>query len=141
MTDAQPGILLVDDDPDDVELALRALRRSGWTGRVDVRDDGATALEFLREAAELPSVVVLDLKMHRMSGFDVLEHVRADPRTRLLPVVVLTTSTEDRDVVRAYELGANSYLRKPADTREFQGVMGLLSQYWSELNERPQASR
>jgi two-component system response regulator len=136
---SEPVILLVEDSEDDVELTLRALRRNAVPGRVEVARDGAAALDYLlggREAA-LPSVVLLDLNLPKVSGLEVLERVRAHPRTRLLPVVILTSSREQADLVRGYALGANSYVRKPVDYDAFQEAARQLGQYWLQVNEAP----
>ncbi|MGZ7066512.1 MAG: response regulator, partial [Candidatus Aminicenantales bacterium] len=116
-------ILLVEDNPDDVKLTLRALEKSRVGNIVDIARDGVEALEYLsgtgrfagRDMSLRPQVILLDLKMPRMDGLEVLQRIRADERTKLLPVVVLTTSTEERDRVESYKLGANSYIRKPVD--------------------------
>lgn len=143
-------ILLVEDDPGDEALTLRAFRRSNLANRVDVVRDGAEALEYLygtgRHAgragagqpgaeAVMPAVVLLDLKLPRVDGLEVLAHIRSDPRTRRLPVVVLTSSGEDSDVVRSYDLGVNSYVRKPVQVEEFLHAVGQLGLYWAVLNE------
>lgn len=138
-------ILLVEDNPDDVELTLRALKRSGQHTEVAVARDGAEALELLfgggnekgRRLEVLPSLILLDLKLPKIDGLEVLRRLRAEPRTALAPVVVLTLSNEDRDIVDAYRFGANSYLRKPVDFDHFNDVLARLSHYWLELNEAP----
>jgi len=138
-------ILLVEDDPDDEALALRALRRNNIKNEVVVVRDGAEALDYLfatgtyasRDANDLPQVVLLDLKLPKVDGLEVLRRVRADPRTELLPVVVLTSSKEDRDVVESYARGANSYVRKPVEFNEFSEAVRQLGLYWLLLNERP----
>jgi two-component system response regulator len=128
-------ILLVEDDPDDVELTLRALRKSVAGCQVDVAADGAEALDYLRGPRALPVFVLLDLQLPRLSGHQVLERIRSDPRTRLLPVVVLTSSREREDLVRCYALGANSYVRKPVDFEEFETLARQLGTYWLDVNE------
>lgn len=138
-------ILLVEDNPDDVELTLRALRKSKIANDVIVVRDGVEALDYLfaigqyagRDPAALPQVVLLDLKLPRLDGLQVLERVRANPKTRLLPVVILTSSTEQRDLVSGYTLGANSYIRKPVDFHQFVEAVHQLGLYWLVLNERP----
>jgi two-component system, response regulator len=136
-------ILLVDDNPDDVDLALRALRRGNLTSDVVVKRDGLDAIEYLfgagaeQEAAQVPQVILLDLKLPKVSGLDVLKRLRSDERTRLLPVVVLTSSKEEQDVLQSYSLGANSYVRKPVDFNQFVEAMRQLEQYWLALNEPP----
>jgi two-component system response regulator len=136
-------ILLVEDNPDDEALALRALRRNNIANEVIVARDGVEALDFLfatgpyadRDALDLPEVVLLDLKLPKLHGLEVLQRVRADPRTQLLPVVILTTSSEDRDMVESYRLGANSYIRKPVDFDQFTEAVRQLGMYWLVLNQ------
>lgn len=132
-------ILLVEDNPDDEDLTLRALRRNGIANPLLVARDGAEALELLhgKEDAEPPEVVLLDLKLPKLDGLEVLRRIRAHPRTQLLPVVVLTSSTEERDRVESYSLGANSYVRKPVDFAQFVSAVGQLGLYWLVLNEAP----
>ncbi len=138
-------ILLVEDNPDDVQLTLRALKKSNIMNEVIVAPDGIEALEYLfgtgkyegRDAKIQPQVVLLDLKMPRMDGLEVLQRIRKDERTKLLPVVVLTTSNEDRDRVESYKLGANSYIRKPVDFNQFAEAVRQLGLYWLVLNEAP----
>ncbi len=132
-------ILLVEDNPDDEALALRALDRSALPADVVVARDGAEALEKLRPDKErLPDVVFLDLKLPKLSGLDVLRRLRADPRTVLLPVVVLTSSNEDEDVRECYRAGANSYVRKPVDFDQFASAVAELGHFWLLLSESPQ---
>lgn len=136
-------ILLVEDNPDDEALALRALRRNNIANEVIVARDGVEALDFLfatgtyagRDALDLPEVVLLDLKLPKLHGLEVLQRIRADPRTQLLPVVILTTSSEDRDMVESYRLGANSYIRKPVDFDQFTEAVRQLGMYWLVLNQ------
>jgi two-component system, response regulator len=134
---SEPVILLVEDSEDDIELTLRALRRNGIRSRVEVARDGAAALEYLQGDATLPTVVLLDLNLPRISGLEVLERLRAHPRTRLLPVVILTSSREQADLARGYSLGANSYVQKPVDYDAFLEAARQLGQYWLEVNEAP----
>jgi len=134
-------ILLVEDNPDDVELTLRALRKNDLRCRVDVAADGVDALAYLQGPRELPVFVLLDLRLPRLSGHEVLERIRRDPRTRLLPVVVLTSSREQEDLLRCYALGANSYVRKPVDFEAFRSVAQQLGTYWLEVNEAAPATR
>jgi CheY-like chemotaxis protein len=119
-------ILLVEDNPDDVELTLRALGKSHVANTVDVASDGVEAIEYFAglETNQLPQLVLLDLKMPRMDGLEVLRRIREDEKTRLLPVVILTTSSEERDKVESYKLGANSYIRKPVDFTQFASPCG-----------------
>jgi CheY-like chemotaxis protein len=138
-------ILLAEDNPDDVTLTLRALKKSKIMNEVVVAQDGVEALDYLfgtgkyagRDTRVLPQVVLLDLKMPRMDGLEVLQRVRSDERTRLLPVVVLTTSSEDKDRVESYKLGANSYIRKPVNFEQFVDAVQKLGLYWLVLNEAP----
>ena len=138
-------ILLVEDNPDDVKLTLRALQKNNILNEVIVAEDGVEALDYLfgtgkfagRDTGLLPQVVLLDLKMPRMDGLEVLQSVRADARTKLLPVVVLTTSSEDKDRIESYKLGANSYIRKPVDFNQFLYAVQQLGLYWLVLNEAP----
>jgi two-component system response regulator len=138
-------ILLAEDNPDDVQLTLRALKKNKIMNEVVVAQDGVEALDYLfgtgkhagRDTSVLPQVLLLDLKMPRMDGLEVLQRIRSDQRTRLLPVVVLTTSSEDRDRVESYKLGANSYIRKPVDFSQFADAVQQLGLYWLVLNEAP----
>ncbi len=138
-------ILLVEDNPDDAKLTLRALKKSRIANEVVVVHDGVDAMEYLqctgkfsgRNRDMLPQVVLLDLKMPRMDGLEFLQRIRSDERTRLLPVVVLTTSSEDRDRIESYKLGANSYVRKPVDFNQFVEAVQNLGLYWLVLNEAP----
>jgi two-component system response regulator len=141
----EPVILLVEDNPNDEELALRAFRKSKIANRIVVMRDGAAALDYLfargihagRDASETPQVVLLDLNLPKLSGLDVLKELRADPRTKLLPVVILTSSKEDRDLAKGYELGANSYIVKPVDFTQFAEAVRQIGLYWMVLNQRP----
>lgn len=138
-------ILLVEDNPDDEELTLRALRKNHISNEVVVARDGEAAVDYLfatgayqgREVEDLPQVVLLDLNLPKMSGLEVLKKVRADERTRLLPVVVLTSSREDEDIVKSYSLGANSYVRKPVDFSQFIDAVRTLGLFWLLMNELP----
>jgi two-component system, response regulator len=138
-------ILLVEDNPDDIELTLRALRQHQVANEIVVMHDGAEAWDYLagtgpfadRGPALPPQVILLDLKMPRMGGLQLLERLRADERTRYLPVVVLTSSDEESDMVRSYHLGANSYVRKPVNYVEFSEAVRHLGLYWLLLNLSP----
>ncbi len=138
-------ILLVEDNPDDVTLTLRALKKSNVLNEIFVVRDGIEALEYLfgigdfagRDTKIKPQVILLDLKMPRMDGLEFLRRIRADERTQSLPVVVLTTSSEDRDRIESYKLGANSYVRKPVDFIQFAEAVQQLRLYWLVLNEPP----
>jgi len=139
-------ILLVEDNPDDVDLTLIAFKESHIANEVVVVRDGEEALEYLfaegRHAARepgMPSVVLLDLKLPKVDGLEVLERLRADDRTRRVPVVILTSSREQEDVLRSYNLGANSYVRKPVDFTQFLNATKQLGMYWLVLNETPPA--
>lgn len=138
-------ILLVEDNPQDEMLTLRALHRANLANRVDVARDGRQALDYLfregefaeREGPALPTVVILDIGLPRLSGLEVLEQLRADARTALLPVVILTSSDEERDRLKSYENGANSFVRKPVDFAEFAETVARLGVYWLATNEPP----
>ena len=135
-------VLLVEDNPDDVELSLRALKRAHLVNPIRIARDGAEALDLLFGSGEprvpwMPRVVLLDLKLPRVGGLQVLERIRADARTKSLPVVVLTSSREEPDVRRAYELGANSYIVKPVEFEKFVAAVGEVGLYWLVLNQPP----
>ena len=138
-------ILLVEDNPDDEALTLRAFRKNNIKNEVVVARDGAKALDYLfatgvhdgRNVMDLPQVVLLDLKLPKVDGLEVLRRIRADERTQLLPVVILTSSKEERDVIEGYRLGANSYVRKPVNFDEFLEAARQLGLYWLLLNEPP----
>lgn len=139
------SILLVEDEPNDVDLTVRALNRHHVANEVVVVRDGAEALDYLlgavampgREARVMPAVVLLDLKLPKVNGLDVLRRLRADPRTRLIPVIILTSSNEERDLLGGYSLGANSYIRKPVDFEQFSEAIRQVGLYWLILNEPP----
>mgnify|MGYP001440937760 CR=1 FL=1 len=132
-------ILLVEDSPDDVELTLRAFRKHHIENPLVVARDGVEALDYLFGAGDDPPpvVILLDLKLPRVAGLEVLRRIRGDHRTRLLPVVVLTSSKQEEDVVASYSLGANSYIRKPVDFEQFTEAVRQLGLYWLLLNEPP----
>ncbi|HEY6877279.1 MAG TPA: response regulator [Polyangiales bacterium] len=135
-------ILLVEDQPDDEALTIRALKKNNIKNDVIVVRDGAEALDYLFARGayverELPQVILLDLKLPKVDGLEVLRQVRADARTRGLPVIVLTSSKEERDVIQSYNLGANSYVRKPVDFDQFSEAVRQLGLYWFVLNELP----
>jgi len=136
-------ILLVEDSPEDLELALRALRKSKLTNRIQVARDGAEALEFIfaegqhagRRVEHTPKVILLDLKLPKVDGLEVLRRVKADARTKSIPVVVLTSSKEQKDIVESYKLGVNSYIVKPVNFEGFAGAVQELGMYWLLLNQ------
>jgi len=140
----QPAeILLVEDDPDDVELTLRALRPQQLASKVHVLHDGAEALDYFfaagarpeRAKAGDPKVILLDLKLPKVNGLEVLQRLKSDPRTQLIPVVILSSSREDRDVKAGYQLGVNSYIVKPVDFTQFTEAIRSLGLYWVLLNQ------
>jgi len=138
-------ILLVEDNPDDELLTLRALKKTGVQNEVVVARDGVEALDYLfasgaysgRDPAVMPQLILLDLKLPRVGGLEVLKRLRSNERTRLLPVVILTSSREQRDMLEGYGLGANSYVRKPVNFEQFVKAVELLRNYWLVLNEDP----
>ena len=138
-------ILLVEDNPDDEELILLALKDHKIANDVTVVRDGVEALDYLfasgkfagRAQSAAPTLVLLDLKLPKLSGHDVLKRLRADPRTQALPIVILTSSSEEKDIINSYHLGANSFVRKPIDFQEFHDVVKQLSVYWLLVNETP----
>lgn len=138
-------ILLVEDNPDDAALTLRAFKKHNVINEIIVAGDGVEALDYLfatgaylgRENCALPQLVLLDLKLPRLDGLEVLRRLRADARTRLLPVVILTSSDEEQDILQGYNLGANSYIRKPVDFDEFMEAVRQLKLYWLVLNQAP----
>lgn len=142
-------ILLVEDDPNDEELTLRALKKNNIRNKVIVARDGAEALNILfgketepgNEPEELPQLVLLDLKLPKVDGHGVLKKIRENKRTCLLPVVILTTSKEDQDIINSYRLGANSFIQKPVNFQQFIDAVGQLGLYWLVLNEAPRAER
>lgn len=145
MESQEKAILLVEDNPDDEALTMRALKKNNILNEVVVARDGVEALDYLfgtgahagRDTRNMPQLVLLDLKLPKIDGLEVLRRIRADARTRLQPVVVLTTSNEDRDVIASYQLGANSYIRKPVDFEQFMEAVRHLGLYWLVLNVAP----
>jgi two-component system response regulator len=139
------NILLVEDNPDDEALTIRALKQNNIVNEIIVAHDGSEALDYLfgtgkytgRDLSNTPEVVLLDLKLPKIDGLEVLRRLRADERTSLLPVVILTSSKEERDLINGYKLGANSYIRKPVDFVQFTEAVKQLKLYWLVLNERP----
>lgn len=138
-------ILLVEDNPDDEALAIRALKRHNISNEIVVAHDGVEALDYLfgtgayaeRDLNPQPAVILLDLKLPRIDGLEVLRRLREDERTRLLPVVILTTSSEEQDMISSYSLGCNSYVRKPVDFIQFSEAIRQLGMYWLLMNEAP----
>ena len=149
MLDHTVDILLVEDNPNDVELALHSLQRHHLANRVQVARDGVEALDVIfgtgaragRRLPDGPRVILLDLKLPRVDGLEVLRRVKSDPATRTIPVVMLTSSSEERDVVESYQLGVNSYIVKPVDFEQFVEAVRQLGLYWVLLNEPPPACR
>lgn len=141
-------ILLVEDNPNDLELALHALRRNNLANHIEIARDGAEALDFIfgdgaysgRRIEDAPKVILLDLKLPKVDGLEVLQRIKADPRTCTIPVVALTSSREERDVVESYKLGVNSYIVKPVDFEQFTEAVRSLGLYWLLLNQPPQVS-
>jgi len=136
-------ILLIEDNPQDLELALRALRKANLTNRIEVARDGAEAMDFIfcegqhaaRRIEDTPKVILLDLKLPKIDGLEVLQRIKSDPRTQAIPVVVLTSSKEQRDVVESYKLGVNSYIVKPVNFERFATAVQELGMYWLLLNQ------
>lgn len=145
MNNKAGDILLVEDSDEDAEITIRALKKKSVANEVHWVKDGVEALDFIcargkyqgRDPKNLPQVVLLDLRMPKLDGLEVLKALRADPRLKLLPVVVLTSSTEEEDIVRSYELGVNSYVSKPVNFEEFSQVVEQLGMYWLLINRRP----
>jgi two-component system, response regulator len=145
MRKGEHKLLLIEDNPDDVELTRRAFARSNIVEQLVVVTDGEAALNYLfasgshagRDADALPHAILLDLNLPKIGGLEVLRRLRADERTRRLPVIVLTTSGEERDIIASYDLGANSYVRKPVDFAQFVEAARQLGLYWLVLNEQP----
>jgi two-component system response regulator len=130
-------LLLVEDNPNDAELTQRALRKAQVDARLDIARDGAAALDYLLSNRPKPKVVFLDLKLPKVDGIEVLRRIRGDDRTRSIPVVVLTSSQEERDINECYKLGVNSYVVKPVEFDKFHKVVGDLGTYWLVLNKSP----
>jgi two-component system, response regulator len=138
-------ILLVEDNPDDLDMTLRALRKANLANRIQIARDGTEALEFIfcegphaaRKIESIPKLILLDLKLPKVDGFEVLKRLKNDPRTRSIPVVILTSSKEQRDVVESYNLGVNSYIVKPVNFESFAAAVQKLGMYWLLLNQPP----
>jgi two-component system response regulator len=145
MTINEVEILLVEDNPNDVELTLRALKKRNLANKVHVVKDGAEALEFIfgtgtyaeRDINQIPKVILLDLKLPKVDGLEVLRKVKSDERTKVIPVVVLTSSKEESDLVESYRLGANSYITKPVDFDKFAQTVSEMGLYWLLVNQPP----
>lgn len=145
MAETSIEILLVEDNPNDVELTLHALQENNLTNRIEVVRDGAEALEFIfctgayvnRRIENSLKIILLDLKLPKVDGLEVLRRIKSDPRTRTIPVVVLTSSREERDIVESYQLGVNSYIVKPVDFEQFTEAVRHLGLYWLLLNQPP----
>jgi two-component system response regulator len=139
------NILLIEDNPSDVKLTKRALEQNQITNELIVVEDGQEALDYLfatgryagRDVRNLPAVVLLDLKLPKIEGLEVLQRIRANEFTRLMPVVILTSSSQEQDMIASYKLGANSYIRKPVDFKQFTDAVRTLGMYWLLLNEPP----
>jgi len=146
MVTSDDTVLLVEDNADDVELMLRAFHKNHIANKVVVARDGVEALDYLfgrgayagRDTTQTPRLILLDLKMPRMDGLRVLEHLRADERTVITPVVILTSSREDQDLIAGYRSGANSYVRKPVDFIQFLAAVREIGLYWLMINEKPE---
>jgi two-component system response regulator len=136
-------ILIVDDSPKDVELTISALAEKNLANKVVVAEDGVEALDYLHKrgkfanAEGIPAVILLDIKMPRMDGIAVLKYIRSDPKFKLIPVIMVTSSGEERDLVESYKLGANSYVVKPVDIVQFIDAIKVLGQYWAIINQLP----
>ena len=145
MTTNRLEILLVEDNPDDVELTVHALRREKLANDITVARDGEEALDFIfcrgqhsdRSFQNPPRLILLDLKLPKIEGLDVLRAIKADPRTKAVPVVIMTSSREERDLVESYKLGVNAYVQKPVDFEQFRGIVKELGLFWLVINQAP----
>ena len=149
MSDPNPvEILLVEDNADDLDMTTRALRKANLANKIQVARDGVEALEFIfgegahagRKIESVPKLILLDLKLPKVDGFEVLKRIKGDPRTKLIPVVILTSSKEQRDVIESYQLGVNSYIVKPVNFEAFVQAVADLGMYWMLLNQPPAAT-
>ena len=142
----QTEILLVEDSQDDLDMTLRALRKANMANHIQIARDGAEAMDFIfcegahaaRKIENIPKLILLDLKLPKIDGLEVLKRIKGDPRTRMIPVVVLTSSKEQNDVIKSYGLGGNSYIVKPVDFESFAAAVQKLGMYWLLLNQPPQ---
>lgn len=140
-------IVLVEDNPADAELAIRALRRSRIANQIELLEDGAEALDFIfcrgayahRQITDHPKIILLDLKLPKVSGLEVLHQIKSDPRTQMIPIVVMTSSAQDSDIIESYQLGVNSYIVKPVDFEQFNKSVEQLGLYWVLMNRTPNA--
>ena len=136
-------ILIVDDSPKDIELTISALAEKNLANEVDVAEDGEEALDYLYKRGKFankigdPAVILLDIKMPKMDGIEVLKHIRSDPTFKLIPIIMVTSSCEERDLVECYRLGANSYVVKPVDIAQFINAIKVVGQYWAVVNQPP----
>jgi CheY-like chemotaxis protein len=145
-TPNQTEILLVEDSEDDLDMTLRALRKANMANHIQIARDGAEALDFIfcegahaaRKIENMPKLILLDLKLPKVSGMEVLRRIKGDPRTKMIPVVMLTSSKEQKDVIESYGLGTNSYIVKPVDFESFAEAVQKLGMYWLLLNQPPQ---
>ncbi len=145
MIESSVELVLVEDNPNDLDLVLHALRKSGLKEKIQVLRDGAEALEYMfcegkyadRSMSDVPKVILMDIKLPKVNGLEVLERLKANERTRAIPVVMFTSSRQERDVDDSYQFGVNSYVVKPVDSEEFTRVVAQLKQYWLETNEPP----
>lgn len=147
MTDVK-RILIVDDSPKDVELAIAALSEKNLANEVDIAEDGEEALEYLNKQGKFsdrlngnPAVILLDIKMPKMNGIEVLKYIREDPKFKIIPVIMVTSSREEKDLVESYKLGANAYIVKPVDITQFMESIKTLGQFWVVINQQPHPSK
>ncbi len=138
-------IVLVEDNPADAELAIRALRRSRIANQIELLEDGAEALDFIfcrgayahRQITDHPKIILLDLKLPKVSGLEVLRQIKTDPRTQMIPIIVMTSSAQDSDIIESYQLGVNSYIVKPVDFEQFNKAVEQIGLYWVLMNRTP----
>lgn len=137
-------ILIVDDSPKDIELAIAALSEKNLANEVDIAEDGEEALDYLHKRGKFsdrlngnPAVILLDIKMPKMNGIEVLKHIREDPKFKIIPIIMVTSSREEKDLVESYKLGANAYIVKPVDIAQFMESIKTLGQFWAVINQQP----